>query len=143
MLLSAYGWRSCSPLLPWRTRHRQICGRRQSLERVRDRTTLNPQIIPRVGYFEVFFASEIGEATWADSEPPATPENLLLTSPDALSQAMQTLRVGSTLRLRVFRDGKSLTVTYVLPARPLLPGDLMDWEERISRIRRSVQRSAP
>jgi S1-C subfamily serine protease len=68
---------------------------------------------------------------------------IYLTSPDALSQAMQTLRVGSTLRLRVFRDGKSRAVTYVLPARPLLPGDLMDWEERISRIRRSVRRSAP
>jgi hypothetical protein len=40
------------------------------LERVRDRTTLHPQLIPRAGYVEVFFDSEIGEATWADSESP-------------------------------------------------------------------------
>ncbi len=40
------------------------------LEKIRDRTTLNPQIIPRPGYFEVFFDSEIGEATWADGGPP-------------------------------------------------------------------------
>jgi cephalosporin-C deacetylase-like acetyl esterase len=40
------------------------------LERVRDRTTLHPQIIPRAGYVEVFFDSETADATWADSEPP-------------------------------------------------------------------------
>jgi cephalosporin-C deacetylase-like acetyl esterase len=40
------------------------------LERIRDRTTLNFQLIPRVGYVEVFFDSEIGEARWADSGPP-------------------------------------------------------------------------
>jgi hypothetical protein len=40
------------------------------LEKIRDRTTLNPQLILRPGYVEVFFDSEIGEATWADSEPP-------------------------------------------------------------------------
>jgi hypothetical protein len=40
------------------------------LQRIRDRATLNPHIIPRLGYVEVFFDSEIGEAKWADSEPP-------------------------------------------------------------------------
>jgi hypothetical protein len=40
------------------------------LQRVRDRATLNPQIIPRLGYVEVFYDSEIGEAKWADSELP-------------------------------------------------------------------------
>jgi dienelactone hydrolase len=40
------------------------------LQRIHDRTTLNPRIIPQLGYFDVFFDSEIGEAKWADSEPP-------------------------------------------------------------------------
>lgn len=40
------------------------------LERIRDRSTLNLQIIPKGGYFEVFYDSEAGEAKWADSEPP-------------------------------------------------------------------------
>jgi cephalosporin-C deacetylase-like acetyl esterase len=40
------------------------------LQRIRDRTTLKPQIVPQLGYFDVFFDSEIGDAKWADSEPP-------------------------------------------------------------------------
>jgi cephalosporin-C deacetylase-like acetyl esterase len=40
------------------------------LQRIRDRTTLNWQIVPQLGYFDVFFDSEIGGAKWADSGPP-------------------------------------------------------------------------
>src|SRR4030095_4737565 len=40
------------------------------LQRIHDRTTLNPRIVPQLGYFDVFFDSEIGEAKWADSAPP-------------------------------------------------------------------------
>jgi cephalosporin-C deacetylase-like acetyl esterase len=40
------------------------------LAKVRDPQTLNVRIIPRVGYFEVFYNSEIGDADWADSGPP-------------------------------------------------------------------------
>ena len=28
------------------------------------------RIVPRVGYFEVFYDSEVGDAAWADSAPP-------------------------------------------------------------------------
>lgn len=42
----------------------------QVMERIRNRGTLNPRIIARAGYFEVFFDSEIGDAKWADSGPP-------------------------------------------------------------------------
>ncbi len=40
------------------------------LARIRDQGTLNAQLIPRFGYFEVFYDSEIEEANWADSAPP-------------------------------------------------------------------------
>ena len=40
------------------------------LEKIRDRSTLNLQIIPGPGYVEVYYDSEIAEAKWADSEPP-------------------------------------------------------------------------
>ena len=40
------------------------------LERIGDHGTLNVQVIPRVGYFEVFYNSEIGKADWADSGEP-------------------------------------------------------------------------
>lgn len=40
------------------------------LQKIRNPETLNLQIIPRVGYVEVFFDSEIGDAKWADSGPP-------------------------------------------------------------------------
>jgi cephalosporin-C deacetylase-like acetyl esterase len=40
------------------------------MARIRDPQTLNLRIIPRLGYFEVFYDSEIGEASWAESLPP-------------------------------------------------------------------------
>lgn len=38
--------------------------------KIRDRRTLGMQLVPRDGYFEVFYNSEVGDASWADSEPP-------------------------------------------------------------------------
>jgi hypothetical protein len=40
------------------------------LGRIRDQKTLNVQITPHIGYSEVFYDSEAGEANWADSGPP-------------------------------------------------------------------------
>jgi dienelactone hydrolase len=40
------------------------------MARIRDRTTLNVELIPRDGYYEVFYDSEIGTANWADSAEP-------------------------------------------------------------------------
>lgn len=40
------------------------------MARIRDPRTLDVRIIPRGGYFEVFYNSEIGDAKWADSESP-------------------------------------------------------------------------
>ncbi|OLD65997.1 MAG: hypothetical protein AUI47_00850 [Acidobacteria bacterium 13_1_40CM_2_68_5] len=40
------------------------------LETIRDRSTLSLRIVPRSGYVEVFYDSEIGDARWADSEAP-------------------------------------------------------------------------
>lgn len=40
------------------------------MQKIRDRRTLDAQIIPRVGHFEVFFDSEIGDAKWADESEP-------------------------------------------------------------------------
>lgn len=42
----------------------------ERLQKIRDRSTLNLEVIPRTGYYEVFFDSEIGDAKWADSDPP-------------------------------------------------------------------------
>jgi len=40
------------------------------IAKIRDRRTLAPQVIPRSGYLEVFYDSEVGDASWADSDPP-------------------------------------------------------------------------
>jgi len=40
------------------------------LQKIRDRSTLNLQIVPQAGFFEVFYDSEVGDAKWADSEEP-------------------------------------------------------------------------
>jgi S1-C subfamily serine protease len=47
-----------------------------------------------------------------------------ITSPETLIDTLNALSVGSTLSMKVFRDGKYLDVKYVLPERPLLPGDI-------------------
>ena len=48
----------------------------------------------------------------------------VLDSADALEEAMRALRVGASLGMRVFRAGSYRDVQYVLPERPLLPGDV-------------------
>jgi serine protease Do len=49
-----------------------------------------------------------------------------MSQPDHLAAAMRAIKVGSTLKLRLFRDGGYREVEYKLPERPLLPGDLPD-----------------
>jgi serine protease Do len=43
---------------------------------------------------------------------------------ERLTQSVSALKVGSTLSLRVFRNGKERVIEYTLPERPLLPSDL-------------------
>jgi S1-C subfamily serine protease len=49
-----------------------------------------------------------------------------ITQPEKLAEVMHAIKVGSTLKLRLFRDGEYRNVEYLLPERPLLPGDLPD-----------------
>jgi len=66
-----------------------------------------------------------------------------LDSPDRLSQAMRPLRVGTTIRLTVFRDGNYRDVEYTLPERPVLPGDIRGQRSLLSPIRGSVRPAPP
>ena len=47
-----------------------------------------------------------------------------LRSIDKVAEALRTIEVGTTLKMMVFREGKSFEVKYTLPERPLLPGDV-------------------
>ena len=47
-----------------------------------------------------------------------------IVSSEELISGMRDLKVGMTVRLSVYRDGQTREVEYVLPERPLLPGDL-------------------
>jgi S1-C subfamily serine protease len=49
-----------------------------------------------------------------------------MASSEALLSGMRALKVGMTVRLSVYRDGQSRDVEYVLPERPVLPGDVVD-----------------
>jgi serine protease Do len=49
-----------------------------------------------------------------------------IDSPDALVAAVAPLKVGSKLRLTVFRAGEQKEIEYELPERPLLPGDFAE-----------------
>jgi S1-C subfamily serine protease len=44
-------------------------------------------------------------------------------TPEQFAKALQGLKVGSNVRLTVFRDGKTRQVSCKLPERPVLPGD--------------------
>jgi len=49
-----------------------------------------------------------------------------MNQPEKLSSIMRGLKVGSVLKLKVYRQGKYLDLQYTLPERPLLPGDLSE-----------------
>jgi S1-C subfamily serine protease len=49
-----------------------------------------------------------------------------MNEPEKLSGIMRSVKVGSRLKLKLFREGKYLELEYTLPERPLLPGDLPD-----------------
>jgi S1-C subfamily serine protease len=68
-----------------------------------------------------------------------------LSAPERLIEAMRTSKVGDTLRLTVFRDGEYSEVEYVLPERPLLPGDVpsQSLEPAAGRPRPAPPRPAP
>ena len=46
-------------------------------------------------------------------------------TPERLMKAMQSLKVGDTVRLTLFREGQTQDVEFVLPERPMLPQDLL------------------
>ncbi|MBI3803661.1 MAG: trypsin-like peptidase domain-containing protein [Nitrospirae bacterium] len=47
-----------------------------------------------------------------------------MTSEEKFIQALQEIKVGTTLHLNLFREGKQQEVSYLLPERPALSGDL-------------------
>ena len=47
-----------------------------------------------------------------------------MNSQDNIEEALGSVKVGSNISLRVFREGTSLELTYTVPERPLLPGDI-------------------
>jgi S1-C subfamily serine protease len=47
-----------------------------------------------------------------------------MTTGDSLGRVMRALKVGGTIKLKLFRQGKYRDVQYALPERPLLPSDL-------------------
>jgi serine protease Do len=47
-----------------------------------------------------------------------------MTSVDNMSKALQMIQIDSTVTLSVFRQGKQVEISYAVPERPLLPGDI-------------------
>ena len=55
---------------------------------------------------------------------------LALNDPEKLSGIMRSVKVGSTVKLKLYRQGKYFDVQYTVPERPLLPGDITEAETR-------------
>lgn len=47
-----------------------------------------------------------------------------MNSQDNIIEALGSVKVGSTISLKIFREGNSLELAYTVPERPLLPGDI-------------------
>jgi S1-C subfamily serine protease len=47
-----------------------------------------------------------------------------LDSPTAYGAFVNSLRVGDNVKLTVYREGKKRKVEWILPERPILPGDI-------------------
>jgi len=66
-----------------------------------------------------------------------------LTSPGQIIDALQGLKVGSNVSLTVFREGKYLEMSYTLPERPLLPGDIPGQGTAVPLLSRGAVKSLP
>ena len=47
-----------------------------------------------------------------------------MNSQDNIVEALGSVKVGSDISLSIFREGENVDLTYTLPERPLLPGDI-------------------
>ncbi len=54
-----------------------------------------------------------------------------LSDPEKFFTFVRSLKVGDKVRLVIFREGKTLKVEFVLPERPILPGDLPPGDQRM------------
>jgi serine protease Do len=51
--------------------------------------------------------------------------NIRLDSPDKVADMAETLKIGSTIKLTVYREGNYQTVEYLISERPVLPWDIL------------------
>ncbi|HEX4986194.1 MAG TPA: trypsin-like peptidase domain-containing protein [Burkholderiales bacterium] len=65
------------------------------------------------------------------------------TDADRFPAMMRALKVGATLTMTVFRDGETREVSYTLPERPLLPGDLPEGDAEMMQPLPPQRRSQP
>jgi hypothetical protein len=66
-----------------------------------------------------------------------------MDAPQKLVEVMRALKVGSSVSLKVFHDGRERELEYSLPERPLLPGDIAGQRMLTPMTRKSIQPAAP
>jgi serine protease Do len=62
-----------------------------------------------------------------------------LDSEEKLLDIMRALKVGATVTLKAVRDGQDVEVAYVLPERPMLPGDIQGQQSLVPLRRKGVR----
>jgi S1-C subfamily serine protease len=65
---------------------------------------------------------------------------IALDGPDNLQRAFDTVRIGSRARLKIFRQGKTVTAEFDVIERPLQPGDVPESSQSFPAIREPLQR---
>ncbi len=65
------------------------------------------------------------------------------TDAERIAPLMRGVKVGDRLKMSLFRDGETREVTYILPERPLLPGDLPEEQTGMQEPTLSPKRDKP
>jgi S1-C subfamily serine protease len=58
--------------------------------------------------------------------------DIKLTDGETLQRALDTIRIGTTARLKIFRQGKTITTKFAVTERPLQPGDVPESSQSFS-----------
>lgn len=68
---------------------------------------------------------------------------IAVTEPEKIIEALRGIKVGSNISLTIFRAGEELTIGYVVPERPLLPGDVAGPQASFTPAKVTVSRPRP
>jgi len=69
--------------------------------------------------------------------------DIALTNSESLQRALDTIRIGTRARMKVFREGKTFTTKFEITERPLQPGDVPESSQSFSVLQEKKKDAGP